>query len=332
MSHSFYNQERKLKFLQEEVPNESTRTTYASLLSKIKTFEEDNQKDLCDFSLSEANDLLIGLRKTTRESLSTAHSIINKYVNWTIDINQAYSKTGFNSFKLIDVSDKEKFLHKVAQQNQYITREEMYSYCDELYNWVDKAIVAGMFEGMKGRPDQDYSFEELRNLKKTDLLPPNQIILRRFNKDGTLECIRPIQVDERTMDIFLKAADETEYHKDNGNARGKFSIMPLKDSPYIIRAGKKGGLGLETYDDGRIRLGSINSRFKIIRKYTGNNFITPTKLYFSGLFESCEQLEQEYGNLTTKHFRQILRDLKLDDRQGGTLKCKYDLYKRNKAI
>jgi hypothetical protein len=325
----FYDPERKNKFLYDEYPNEDTRKTYGSLLSKISYYEEDNHKDLCDFSLSEANDLMIGLMKTSENSVDVAHTIINMYINWCIDQNQNYSKTGFNSFKLLDKKDKQRFVHKVAQKLSYITRDEMYEKCEMLYNYIDKAMVCGIFELIKGRPEQGHSLEELRNLKKTDLLPEiNRVILTRFDENN-IPMTRSIKVDKRTMNIFVIAAKEEIYHKENGESKTTFAIMELKDNQYLIRTADNGGDG----EDDRIKIPSINSRFKIIRKYTKSPFLTPTNLFFSGLFERCEQLEKQYGGkLMVEHYRQIYRDLELADRQGATLKLKYEAYKKNKAL
>ena len=38
-------------------------------------------------------------------------------------------------------------------------------------NYIDKAMVCLIFECVKGRPEQGNSLEELRNLKKTDIIP-----------------------------------------------------------------------------------------------------------------------------------------------------------------
>lgn len=326
----FYDPERKNKFLHDEYPNEDTRKTYSFLLQKVSDYEKDNQKDLCDFSLSEASDLMGGLMKISENALNVAHTIINKYTDWCIDANQNYSKTGFNAFKLLDKKDKHRFVHKVAQKLSYITRDEMYEKCGMLYNYIDKAIVCLLFEGVKGRPEQGHSLEELRNLKRTDILPEiNKIMVTRFDENGVPKS-EPFSVDKRTMDILVIAAQEESYHKENGESKTSFAIMELKGNPYLIQTGDSAG-GDDGEDD-RIKISSINSRFKIIRKYTNSKFMTPTNLFYSGLFEKCEQMEQLYGeNLNVEHFRKIYRDLRLNDGQGATLKLKYETFKKNKA-
>jgi integrase len=322
----FYDPERKNKFLYEQYPNESTRNTYGSLLQKISDYEEDNRKDLCDFSLSEATELLIGLRKISKESLNTAHSIINMYVEWCISPDQNYSKTGFNAFRLLESKDKNRFVHKIAQKLSYITRDEMYEICNQLYNYIDKAIICLLFEGVKGRPS--HSFEELRNLKQADIYPENnQIVLTRFDENN-IATTRLIDVDQRTMIILVGARNESTYHKENGESKSTFAIMELKGNQYLIQTADNGGDG----EDDRITISSLQSRFKNFRKYTGIKFLTPNTLFQSGLFERCQEKENEYGGkLMIKHYEEIFQDLKLNEKQAATLKGKYESYKKNKA-
>lgn len=336
----FYDPERKNKFLYEQYPNEATRTTYGSLLSKISVYEEDYKKDLCDFSPSEATELMFGLRKTTKNARTTAYSIINKYVEWCMLESQNYSKTGFNSFKFLDMDD-DKFVHKLAQEMSYYTRDEMYQICDMLFNYIDKAIICLLFEGVKGRPKQEHSFEELKNLKKTDLIPEvNKIILTRYDENNK-PMTHSIEVDKRTMDILVVAAREETYHRINGNDKSKFAIQNLSGSPYLIQFCDRPNEGSGD-EDGRFKRASFNSRFSSIRKNVKEaneisankinvEFLTPTNLFLSGLFEKCEKLEQEYGILTVKHFNKIFKDLKLNENQGIPLKGKYETYKKYKA-
>jgi len=96
-----FNPEQKNRFLNEEYPNESTRKTYGSLLSKISIFEKDKNKDVCDFSYNDAVELLIGLKKKSDNSLGVAQSVIIRYIDWCINPDQGYSAPP-NIFKLVN--------------------------------------------------------------------------------------------------------------------------------------------------------------------------------------------------------------------------------------
>ena len=314
-----FNPERKNRFLSEEYPNKSTRLTYASLLVAVGKFELEKDKDVCDFSLSEAVELLIGLKKKTLKSLNVAQTIIIKYIDWCIE--EKYSKTFINSFKMIDKEDLKKYTHKIAQKNSYIDRERLYQIADQLYNYVDQAILVLIFEGVKGRSDIDHTFEELRNLKKRDLLPQSNVIIVTRDNGET----RRIKVHEKTMDILLQASEETHYHKLNGEATGRFAIMPLKENEYVLRT-----LNVKNSEDDKITSGSIGTRFVKFREYTGFHFLNPTTIFKSGMLERCEEKEKELGELKNEDYRQMFRNVKLDDRGWFGLKEIYKVYKENK--
>jgi len=325
MSYNFklYNPDRKNQFLNEEYPNESTRNTYASLLVNIRQFEVEKEKDVCDFSLSEAVELLIGLKKKTFDSLNVAHTILVRYVDWCV-YDAKCSKTFINSFKLIDKEDLKKYTHQIAQRHSYITRDKLFNVVDRLYNYIDKAIPLLFFEGAKGRSDGDHTFEEIRNLRERDLVPEiNIITLTRDNGEQ-----RSIKVDPRTMEILVMAARETDYFKSNGEAKGRFPVAPLAQSEYIIRM-----MESERSEETKITANSINARFKRFRQWTGVRFLTPTTVFQSGMLERCEQKEKEFGReLTVDEYKQLYRDVNLDDRRYSALKEMYETYKKNKAL
>lgn len=319
----FVNPDRKKRFLDEEYPNESTRKTYGSLLKQLSKFEQDKNKDLCDFSYSDAVEVMIGLRKKTYNSSYVAHSIIIKYVDWCEE--KGYSQTYVNSFKLLDKNDLKSYTHQIARKNSYITRERLYEITNDLYNYVDKALLVLLFEGVRGRTEKENTFEELRNIKATDIIEEiNSIIVTRNNEDQ-----RVIQVDKRTIDILLASINEEEYFKKNGEATGRFAKFPLKSTPYILRT-----LDIERGDNGddKISPTAINSKFKNIRSYLGLSFLNPTLVFQSGLLERCEAIEKQIGEpLEPIHFRQIFQELKLDDRQWFNLREMYLSFKENIA-
>jgi hypothetical protein len=229
---------------------------------------------------------------------------------------------------LITKEDLKKYIHQVARKNSYITREQIYNYCGRLYNSIDRALLILPYECVRGQTSEGHSFEEIRNLKMTDLIPEeNAIIVTREPNDETQHPRkRAVLVDPRTMSILLAACKEEEYHKDNGQARGRFAVRPVKNSPYLIRT-------IERYNDqgdDRINIGNISSRFKNFRTYTGIKFLNPTIVFQSGLLDKCLRKEAETGiELTSEDFRQIYRDLELDERNWSSLKEMYEDYKNS---
>lgn len=318
MSVKLFNKEQKNRFLTEEYPNESTRLTYSSLLGAVGKFEFEKEKDVCDFSYSEAVDTMIGLKKKTFKSLDVAQTIIIKYVDWCL--TEGYNRTGINSFKLLNKTDLKKYTHRIAQRYSYINRERLYDIVGQLYNYIDKAILVLLFEGVKGRSNRDHTFEELRNLKFSDLNPETNIVIVTRDNGETLS----FNVDERTMDILVVASKEETYYKNNGEGTGRFAIMPLKSTNYILRT-----LDVESSEGEKITPSSISTRFKNFREFTGLKFLNPTLISQSGMLERCEEKEKEIGQLQSEDYRQMYRNINLDDRRWFSLKEMHEAYKKN---
>jgi integrase len=322
MNWKLFNEEQKKRFLDEKYPNESTRSSNASILRNVGRFEYDKNKDVSKFNYEEVKEVLIGLMKKTNRSMNVSYTIIMQYLDWCVD--KKYIP--INILTLVDKKDKKKYVSKVAQKNSYITREQLYDYCSQLYNYIDKAMLVLLFEGVKGRSSIEHSFEELRNFKMTDILENNIIIATRDFSDDSNNNIkqrRLIPVDPRTIEILLTACKENTYHKANGEAKGRFAIMPVKDSPYVIRTIDRSGT-----DDDRISVSNICSRFKNFRQYIGIKFLNPTLVFQSGMFDRCLKLEDEIGELQAEDFRQLFRNLNLDERNWSGLKEMYESYKQ----
>jgi hypothetical protein len=324
---NLYNHEQKVRWLEETYRNDDTRQTNSSILISASKFEQDKVKDLCNFSYADVVELMIGLKRKSFQSLDVSQTIIVKYVDWCIQ--EGYSKTGINAFKLLTNKDLKKYTHQVAIKNSYITRERLYEICNELYNYTDKAILVLLFEGIRGRTEIDNSYEEIRNLKPEDVMPEANAIraIRNPDKDNPTGKKRYVQVDKRSIDILLLAIQQTEYHKSNGKATGRFAIRPLKDNGYVIRTIDN---NLDLKDD-KIASASISTKFNKIRLYTGIHFLTPTLVFQSGLIEKIEEKEKEFGELKPEHYRQIYKDLELDERLWYKLKEIYEAYKQNKV-
>lgn len=308
-----YNPERKIKFLEEEYPHHLTQKTYGSILQSYAKFEEYYKKDLCDFSPAEAVDAFIGLRKKTLKSAGVAKTVAYRYVEWC---KSRFSDTGFNAFALIHKEDLPKYLHQVAQKESYFTREKVFEIVDELYNPIDQALVALLFEKVKGKVD----FEELRNLKKSDIFPiSNTIKVTRNNGQS-----RRMQVSERTMDILVETINQEEYYRENGLDTATLGISKMKDTEYLLRPVDNG----HSTED-RMAVSSINTRFRKIREFTGISFLSPMLVFQSGLLERCEEIYNIEGGIEPEDYRGIYEELHLEKKNWFNLKTMHESFRKN---
>lgn len=314
MNNELFNAEIKERFLS-NYTNKSTRRNYRFILAKAKDLEEFFNQDLYSFSFNQFEELMRAFDAKTTKSLGNRRSIIKRYVNWAE--SQGYCPPNIG-LKLLFKEDLKKYINIVAQENKYITREEMYKICDKLYNYQDKAIVVLPFEGVRGRSDIQHTYEEVRNLKPEDIdIKDNTLKLTRDNGD-----VRNIKVDERSIDILYNAALEQEYHKGNGESTGKFAIRPLADMPYVIRPIERSD-SLE-----RISPQAVNSKFYKIRYYLPEyQFLNFTILFQSGMIEKCIEKEKEKGKLQPEDYRNIYTRYGLKEENWYNLKENYTQYK-----
>ena len=295
-----FNKDIKMRFVDENYDDEKTRRSYIYTLSKVEKIESFYNKDVAEFNLKECEDMLASLNCRTKVSLGKEHCILKKYKIWVQ--GQGYFPIN-NSMDIIFRDDLSKYINKTAIKNQYVTREELYKICDDLYNYRDQALLVLLYEGVRGRADSKYTFEEIRNLKKIDCDFTNNILtLRRF--EGVSEYSgyteRRIQVSQKSMDIIQSAINEDMYHKNNGMAE-KNPTIDLKDTQYVIRTASR-----KNTED-RVPVNAINTLFVMIKRFLGEEyqFLSPTNIFKSGMLEKCREIELRDGYLGSNDYMKI---------------------------
>jgi hypothetical protein len=297
-----YNEERKRQFIKQYTENDGSLKVLRSRFNQIGKYEAEFEKDLCDFT-TELRELFVLIPSRTTKSIEWLYNVIKTYCDWCI--RNGYSKTNINPTIFIDKSDLEGFVSKIAQKYQWImSRDELYEICDMLYNPRDKATLAMIFEGIRGRANKKDSFEELLNLQNKHV-HEKECIIEAHRNDGT---VRFINVDPRTMQYVLEAIEATEYYEGNGqHPRGK--VTPLVESDYVLRGIKS--LKYDTVEPNRTIITNI---FRIIKKHADMPFINAIKTFQSGMLVTCVKMEEEKGrpletadyvNIVTMKFGQL---------------------------
>lgn len=296
-----YNKERKELFLNQYTENEASVKVIRSRFNQIGKYERHFDKDLCDFT-TELDDLFSLIPSRTTKSIMWLYSIIKNYCNWCIA--NGFSKTNINPTFMISNKDLESYVNKIAQKFQWIiNREELYEMCELLYNPRDKATLALVFEGVKGRANLDDSFEELLNLKN-EHIHEKECEIEVYRNDGF---IRMVSVHPKTMEYVIEAINATDYYEGNGE-HPKNKVTPLTESNYFLRPIKT---KRSAFKPNRT---IINNIFRIIKKYTDMPFLNPLKTFQSGMLVACMELEEEKGSsletedyfwVATKKFGQL---------------------------
>ena len=314
-----YNPELKNVFLN-TIDNEGTRDNVGYTFQKARTLEEEKGRDICYFNFDELGELWSSFRAKSFAAITTKVSIIVKYIDFCIDkgladVNYNWAKMYFNEGGL------RPYVSKVATNNRIIDKETLEDIIDFCANAQDAVIFALLFEGVKGRPIRENAFEEMRNLKMADCdTNANNIILRQ--DDGKT---RVIEVSDYTMNLIADAFNQQEYLRKNGESVAKLKEIELVETDYVLKVGYIGRY-IESADN-RIRQQVIFRRLKNIAKAYGNNFLTPTNIYMSGMVDYAQTLKAEKGtDLDNNDYIHICEKYNIDIKRWYKIKVEIKEY------
>jgi hypothetical protein len=322
-----YNIDRKQRFIVENYPNEGTQANIKRVFDKTEVLEEQYSADLDRFNRNQIIEVLGILDSATVESLNKDFTIIKKYKKWSAA--EGYSVFDSSSISLYR-QDMQKYVNKHANVNQYISnRKEFYELLRQVYNPQEKVIPVLLYEGVSGK-----NFEEIKNLKSADcLLAPGTIRVTR--DDGTIRLLNDI--DKRSMDVIMDAINQTEYHRSNGEAKGKTAILQLNETPYVLRT-----IFRKDAESEKISTVTLDTRIRLVKKWTGLYWINAKNIFFSGMFDRLQSMEANGVELTKDEYIDVcLRfnwgindsidtdDIRKKVIQWNVLKDRYELFKKN---
>jgi integrase len=295
---SLFNRDFKNRFISQY--DESTQVSLSYVFRKAAELEYSLGKDVYDFNREELDNLFYVFDCKSKDSVASKISIVNKYIDFAIE--QGFLKTGINLTKnFVGQEYYEKYISKIAERKKYLTKEQFENLLDFCVNDQDRAIFALLYEGARGRQEEENSLEELINLKLSDCnLETNEVKLTRNNGET-----RTIVVSNETMEILKFADAQKTYLRGNGEISEwmkakKNDKMKLHQNGHIL---KPTGIA----DFGLISEQSIRQRITGIRKRYGMNpFITVANIWYSGMVEYGKKIKQEKGkDLEGEDYREI---------------------------
>lgn len=138
------------KYLRSKVVAE---TSLYAVFKKTKDFEEKLNKDVSKFTRDEILDMLAKFKAKSINSLLNYTIVLKHYSRFV------FGEVGTNAYESIGKADVADMVDKDA--NILLTREELDDVEVQLLNWVDKAIVELLWEGVAGKNMNDiYSVTE----------------------------------------------------------------------------------------------------------------------------------------------------------------------------
>jgi hypothetical protein len=189
-----YQSEMKEGFIRDYLRSRVVaRTSLYSLFRKTEPFEEQKQKDCSQFDKDEVLSMYSDFKAKSIYVLLNYNTILKAYCAWRRyyhkdNVTESYENINIELIKQCVPPDN----------NKFISREEMTEIEDQLYNWTDKAVLEGLWEGISGP-----SMSDLVRINR-DMVNSEEKAL--YFSDG-----RMIQLTDRLYEFLIKAFNETEY-------------------------------------------------------------------------------------------------------------------------
>lgn len=240
-----YNKELKLRYIEEKNEISTLPNNYLICqFNKVAKYEEELNKDVYDFTVSEIIEYYKTLNIASLEIIAMLNSQLSQYTQWCF--NQNLIIDGQNHFIEITLEQMKTCLNKVLVIKKIITRNQIIDWCDQLPNPKDQVIMLGLFEGLKG-----HNFCDFVNLRPQDI-HGNKLTL----VDG-----REIAVSDLLIKYMEESIAEKTYYSSSGN---QTKTMPLVDRGYVIKNYPNTKEGTSDFAKGRIIYNSIARSLKYV--------------------------------------------------------------------
>ena len=248
-----FNKEQKETFIKEYLRSKVVaETSLYAVFKKTEDFEEKLNKDVSKFTRDEILDMLAKFKAKSINSLLNYTIVLKHYSRFV------FGAVGTNAYESIGKADVSDMVDKNA--NILLTREELDDVEVQLLNWVDKAIIELLWNGVAGKNMEDiYSVSE-------DCVQGN--ILRVNEKE--------FPMTDRLRELLPKAVAETE-------------LMSYGNTMRVIEVNGKGKIykerpnarGIDTPD---IRFRWVYRKIQIFRDYLDMPGLTMKNIAASGLW------------------------------------------------
>ena len=279
-----FNEAQKEIFIKEYLRSKVVaETSLYAIFKKTEDFEEKLNKDVSKFTRDEILDMLAKFKAKSINSLLNYTIVLKHYSRFV------FGTVGTNAYESIGKADVADMVDKNA--NILLTREELDDIEVQLLNWVDKAIIELLWNGVAGKNMEDiYSVSE-------DCVQGN--ILRVNEKE--------FPMTDRLRELLPKAFAETE-------------LMSYGNTMRVIEVNGKGKIykerpnarGIDTPD---IRFRWVYRKIQIFRDYLDMPGLTMKNIAASGLWHYL-QLCMEKTKLDLRTFLRTKEGKELAMRYG----------------
>ena len=193
-----YNRDRKEIYITEKYATTTIDKYFLdNLFKKTEPFETELDKDVCNFTTKEIENMYKTLDYQSYDSIIVANNGLSQYTAWCM--NQGFLFDSQNHFGEFDRTRLSGLINRVVMDLKMVSRETVLKWCDELPNPSDAFVILALFEGIRGR-----HYTELFDLTENDInMNDETIYIKGRNKN--------IPVSKKLCQLGLDSAHEEEY-------------------------------------------------------------------------------------------------------------------------
>lgn len=218
--------DNKINFIKKR-EQESTIPEYYlnSLFETCAAFEEEFDKDLCNFSTEEAEIMLKAMDFKSVASFMVAKTHLKQYVDWCIE--QRVDGCGENPFDKITIDEAPRFINKAYLKARIVPRKEVLRWCSQVPNASDCVVLLGLFEGIRGK-----DFCELTEMKRGDVDFDSKMIRLQGRE-------KPFEASTVLISYIETSIETSVYNATTGELNRQIQLAPsdkvIKDQPNIAK-------------------------------------------------------------------------------------------------
>lgn len=277
-----FNAETKQRYIDAKM-KAATLDAYflKNLFKRSEQFEIELNKDICNFTTKEIENMFKTMNYYSYDSLVVACNGYKTYTDWCMA--QGFVVDSQNHFAEFTRSRLSELTNRMVQDKRIVSRDEVVAWCDQLPNPSDGFIILGMFEGIKGK-----DYVEFTHLEETDIDYNNRLVML-YGRNY------PIKISAKLTDLGRQSAEETIYRTVTSDSGFETEFAP---SNKIIKEYHNCKEGITDYQKGR----RINNKLRRIFAYLGvDYYMNGSSLINSGIIHMIKT-ESQKMNITVAEY------------------------------
>lgn len=285
-----YNDELKNTYITEKTKTATVDKFYLpNLFKRCEPFETELNKDVCNFTTKEIENMYKTLDYKGFETIVVTNSALSLYTNWCL--SQGVSKDSQNHFLEFDRPRLSMLINKAYKNARVVSRETISDWCRQLPNPSDAFVLMGLFEGISGK---DYT--EFTHLMIDDVDIERSTILLPGRKE-------PVVFSKELCRYAIESANEKWYYSISEEMKRK---VEFKESRNVIKEYCNSDSSQSDYQKGR----RIYSKLIRILNFLGvKNQINASAIVNSGIVDLIKRESKRMKISPTEYINNYLSEI-----------------------